>query len=109
MTFDSATPTQGSCSEASGTVTCALGTIADGANASVEIKVTPTGPGTLTNQATRDVRPGRPGLGRQRRASAETTVRPVADLSLTKSDSPDPVLAGEQLTYTLAREQLRPA
>ena len=36
-------------------------------------------------------------------ASAETTVDPVADLSLTKSDSPDPVLAGELLTYTLRR------
>ena len=26
---------------------------------------------------------------------------PAADLSLTKTDSPDPVLAGELLTYTL--------
>ena len=34
-------------------------------------------------------------------ASATTTVKPVADLGLTKSDSPDPVLAGQLLTYTL--------
>ena len=33
-------------------------------------------------------------------ASAETTVDPAADLSLTKSDSPDPVLAGQLLTYS---------
>ena len=36
-------------------------------------------------------------------ASATTTVDPAADLSLTKSDSPDPVLAGELLTYTPER------
>ena len=35
-------------------------------------------------------------------ASAATTVNPAADLSLTKSDSPDPVLQGQQLTYTLS-------
>ena len=34
-------------------------------------------------------------------ATADTTVRPSADLSLTKSDSPDPVQAGELLTYSL--------
>ena len=51
VTFESATPTQGTCSESSGTVTCALGTIANGANAGVEVKVTPQNPGTITNQA----------------------------------------------------------
>ena len=40
-------------------------------------------------------------------ASATTTVDPVADLSLTKSDSPDPVLSGQQLTYTLGDPQQR--
>ena len=39
VTFDSATPSQGTCSESSGTVTCALGTIANGQGASVGIKV----------------------------------------------------------------------
>ena len=51
MTFDSATPTQGSCSQSSGTVTCSLGTIANGASAGVEIKVTPQSAGSITNQA----------------------------------------------------------
>jgi uncharacterized repeat protein (TIGR01451 family) len=100
ITYDSATPTQGSCLESSGTVTCQLGTIPSGANAGVVIKVHPTGPGTLTNQAsvTSDLAdPDSADAG----ASAETTVRPVANLALTKSDSPDPVLAGQELTYTL--------
>ena len=34
-------------------------------------------------------------------ASAQTTVTATADLSLTKTDAPDPVLEGEQITYTL--------
>ncbi|HEX9410402.1 MAG TPA: exo-alpha-sialidase [Actinomycetota bacterium] len=50
VVFASATPSQGSCSEASGTVTCNLGTLSG--MATVEIKVTPTGPGTLTDTAT---------------------------------------------------------
>src|SRR6185503_5813904 len=51
-TYDSATPSQGSCSQAAGTVTCSLGTLANGASASVVIKVRPTATGTIANQAT---------------------------------------------------------
>jgi acid phosphatase type 7 len=51
VTYDSATPSQGSCTESAGTVTCALGTLAGGATASVDVKVTPQGEGNLTNQA----------------------------------------------------------
>ena len=64
------------------------------------IKVRPQSPGTITNQA------GVVSLAldadtADNNASAETTVDPAADLSLTKSDSPDPVLVGGTLTYTL--------
>ena len=51
VTFQSATPSQGSCSQASGTVTCNLGNLANGASATVEIKVTPQSAGTITNTA----------------------------------------------------------
>ena len=51
VTFDSATPSQGTCSQASGTVTCTLGTINNGGNATVSIKVTPQAQGPITNQA----------------------------------------------------------
>ncbi len=100
VTFDSATPSQGTCAESAGTVTCELGTVANGASADVQINVTPQGPGTITNQATVTSGVADPDSG-DRSASAETTVDPVADLALTKSDAPDPVLAGAPLTYTL--------
>ncbi len=44
-----ATPSQGSCSETTGTVTCLLGTLADGASATVSVVVTADTPGGLNN------------------------------------------------------------
>ena len=54
VVFVSATPDQGSCLEAAGTVTCSLGTIADGGSVDVVIAVTvpaDTAAGTITNNA----------------------------------------------------------
>ncbi len=51
VAFVSATPS-GLCSYADGTVTCALGTLADGANTTVTIIVRATTEGTLTNTIT---------------------------------------------------------
>jgi hypothetical protein len=50
-TFNSATPTQGSCVGTT-TVTCTLGTINSAASASIALVVTPTGSGSLSNTAT---------------------------------------------------------
>lgn len=47
----SATPSQGTCSSAGGTVTCSLGSLADGATATVTIRVTPAVKATITNTA----------------------------------------------------------
>jgi uncharacterized repeat protein (TIGR01451 family) len=49
--FISATPSQGTCTQAGGVVTCSLGSVASGASATVTIKVRPTSSGTLTNTA----------------------------------------------------------
>ena len=101
MTFVSATPSQGTCTQSAGTVTCPLGTIANGASASVQINVTPQSTGSITNQASASSGVSDPNSANNT-ASAATTVNPAANLSLTKSDSPDPVLQGQELTYTLA-------
>jgi uncharacterized repeat protein (TIGR01451 family) len=52
VTFQSASASQGSCTASSSTVKCNLGTIGQGAAATVTIKVIPLTPGTLTDTAT---------------------------------------------------------
>jgi hypothetical protein len=51
VTFVPTAISQGSCTEANGTVTCNLGSIAANANAAVTIVVKPTTAGTITNSA----------------------------------------------------------
>ena len=85
------------------------GTLADEADATVEIKVTAQTPGTITNKANVLGIDRRPGHRRTTRRAPTPRSNPAADLSLTKSDSPDPVLAGELLTYTLGVAQRRAA
>src|SRR5206468_3071288 len=93
VTFDSATPSQGSCLQSLGVVTCSLGTLAAGGSASVDVKVRPQAAGPITNQASVSS-DAFDGNTQDNSASAATTVNPAADLSLTKSDAPDPVLLG---------------
>jgi uncharacterized repeat protein (TIGR01451 family) len=52
VTYVSATSTLGSCSESGNTVTCNIGTLSNGASATVTIVVTPITAGTITNNAT---------------------------------------------------------
>jgi uncharacterized repeat protein (TIGR01451 family) len=52
VTFLSVNTTAGTCSEAGGTVTCLLGTMANAANATVSILTLTAAPGTATNTAT---------------------------------------------------------
>lgn len=51
VTLVSTTPTQGTCDEAAGVVTCNLGDLNPGASATVEIVVTPTVGGEISNTA----------------------------------------------------------
>jgi uncharacterized repeat protein (TIGR01451 family) len=102
VTFVSANASQGSCA-GTATVTCQLGTLADGAPATVTIGVTPSNGGALTNTATVTASTSDPDQSNNT-ATAQTAVNappPNADLSLAKSDVPDPVVVGSQLTYTL--------
>jgi uncharacterized repeat protein (TIGR01451 family) len=100
VAFGSATPSQGSCS-GTNPVICDLGTLTSGATATVTIVVTPTVEGIIiTNQAEvagteLDPDPA------NNMASQDTAIRPAADLSIAKSDWPDPATVGEPLTYTI--------
>ncbi len=52
VTYLSTSTTQGSCSEAGGTVTCLLGTMANAVTATISILTIPEQPGIVTNTAT---------------------------------------------------------
>ena len=103
MSFRSATLSQGSCSLMSDVVTCNLGTIDVGANAAVVITVTPLSAESgfsVTNTAS--VEAVEPDSDRTNNtASQSTMVARKADLSVMQKDTPDPVLEGESLTYTV--------
>ena len=89
------------CVESTGTVTCTIGTIASGDAATVIIVVTPGSTGDLTNTATVTSTVVDPSTG-DNAASQATRVNPAADLALTKADSPDPVLLGEEFAFALS-------
>ena len=91
---------QGSCTPAG---VCTLGAVPAGGNATItvigDVSTTATDPFTNTvdvfSLSTSDPISG------NNQASVTTPVSGRADLSITKSDSPDPVRAGENLVYTL--------
>src|SRR5262249_21910986 len=85
----------------SGTVTCTVGNLANGANATITIVVTaPNNAATITNTATVAGQPTDPNTANNT-ASATTTVNGSADLSITKT-VPAAVTTGQQVTYTLS-------
>ncbi len=102
-TFVSSSASQGTCSGTS-TVTCNLGTINSGASATIQIVVTPTVSTLLTNTASVTSSVSDADVTNNS-ATTSTTVNavpgPQADLALTKTDSPDPVTAGNNVTYTV--------
>ncbi len=101
-TFASASSGQGSCSQANGVVTCTLGSIGIGATATATIVVVPTTTGTISNTASVFSNENDPNTGNNSSTATTTVNPPSADLSITKTDSPDPVAVGTNLTYTIA-------
>lgn len=110
VTFVSASSTVGSCSHATGTVTCTVGTLANAASASVTIVVTPKAQavGTLSNSISIDGAETDP-IPTNNSASTVTVVNPKTDLRITKSDLPDPVYAGSPLTYEIVATNVGPS
>jgi uncharacterized repeat protein (TIGR01451 family) len=122
VTFVSATPTQGSCLEADGLLTCSLGDMDSGASAGMELVITTTLTGTLTNSASLSSDTADPNA-ENNSAGQDTTVdaapapvveptptpvvepapvaEPQADLALSMVDAMDPVRVRDNITYTL--------
>jgi uncharacterized repeat protein (TIGR01451 family) len=97
--------TDGRCVIASGVLTCtttAALTPTSSTTFNLTLAVAADYPGTsLTNTATIDSSPVSDPTPGNNSGSDTDTVNKSADLSITKSDSPDPVTAGTDLTYSL--------
>lgn len=103
VAFVSATPSQGNCgAPVAAVVTCNLGAVNNGASATVAFVVTPNAAAvpTITDSATVSAAEFDP-VAANNNASQSTTVDPVADLSVTKTDTPDPVNVGSNVTYSI--------
>ncbi len=104
VAFVSATTSKGSCSYASGKVSCQLGNLAANESATVTILVIvdSDASGTLVNTATvtGDVTDSNPSNNTDSEATLVLAEGgDAADLELTIADAPDPVASGENLTY----------
>jgi uncharacterized repeat protein (TIGR01451 family) len=100
VTYQSATPSQGTCTGTM-SISCNLGTIADEGNATVTIVVTvnsSTVPGVLINIANVLGVEDDPSTGNNF-VSSQTTVNAEADVEVGLTSSPNPVLPGTNLTY----------
>ncbi|MTD14814.1 DUF11 domain-containing protein [Nakamurella sp. YIM 132087] len=103
QTITSASANQGTCSVTGGAVSCAPGTVAAGTTVTVTVRATvdpsrAAGPLALTGSASSTTTDPVPG---NNSSTATVTVQTSADLSLTKVGDPNPVVAGDQVTYTL--------
>ncbi len=108
-TFGTAVLSQGTFSDSGNSFTAILGNLAVGASASVVITATPSGlaVGSLSNSVTTSAVQGDPSPANNT-ASVVTTVDAAANLIATVGSSPNPVLIGQQLTYTVNVTNLGP-
>jgi uncharacterized repeat protein (TIGR01451 family) len=89
------------CSSPANVVTCTLGySLAVGVSTTLQLTTTAPVSGTVWNMAVVESTTYDPDL-ENNRVLIYSSVRSTADLVVTKTDTPDPVLAGETLTYTV--------
>lgn len=103
VTFVSATPSVGTCTQAAGTVTCALGDLDSGESATVRVFVqvpADSSDASITDVATASSDTNDPNL-RNNTAGATVGVGRSADLEVTKTASPSSVAPGEQITFAI--------
>jgi uncharacterized repeat protein (TIGR01451 family) len=103
VTFTSATSTQGTCAynTTTRTVTCNLGTITPGATVMVTITVKPRDEGTLNNTVNVTAGQWDPATGNSSASVNGLQAIKFVDLSVTKTDSADPIFVGDNTTYTM--------
>jgi uncharacterized repeat protein (TIGR01451 family) len=108
LTFVSASASQGTCSHASGSVICDLGTLTNLTRATASIVVRPSVVGTVNNSIA--VHANGPDADfNDNVVAVGTTVLPSADLEVFLAESEDPVTVGNALTYTVTVTNHGPA
>ncbi|WP_417749945.1 SdrD B-like domain-containing protein [Rosistilla oblonga] len=102
LTLSSATASQGSVSNVGNAITGLLGSLASGASATITLStdVASSAAGTITNTAT-VTSDGTETNTANNTATEQTVIGRTVDLAVTKQDSVDPVVPGNQMTYTL--------
>lgn len=100
-TFISATNSQGTFQQSGGVLTCNLGTISARKGATVTVVVRPSGTGIISSTATVGSSQSDPDPSNNSVTVTTRVVPPSADLAVVILDSPDPVSAGGNLTYTV--------
>ena len=93
-----------------GVPNCSLGTIASGGSAAytVTVSVGAATTGTITNNVSVSSTTADPNAANNS-TSEPTAISVQADLSITKTDSVDPVIAGNNLTYTITVDNAGPS
>jgi|GEM_PF-411240 len=106
LSFLSATSSQGSCNFSTGTLTCNVGALAAGAGAIITLNVN----ATLTTNTTDTVSAAANQSDNTlpNNTASLTTSFGIADVAVLMSHTPDPVIAGQPVTYTLIATNLGP-
>jgi uncharacterized repeat protein (TIGR01451 family)/fimbrial isopeptide formation D2 family protein len=110
LTLVSATPSQGAPCTGTTTVSCVLGGLAAGAQATVAVVATASTTGVVVNTATVAGAEPDPAPDNNTATEPTTIANPGdADLRVAKVDSPDPALADGLVAYTITVENRGPA
>jgi uncharacterized repeat protein (TIGR01451 family) len=103
VTLTAAMTSQGTCSYDFGTktVTCNLGTVNAGTPVNIQLTVKPRSEGTLNNTATVTTTDADSNTNNNTASANGVVAQKYVDLSVAKSESADPIFAGENETYTI--------
>jgi uncharacterized repeat protein (TIGR01451 family) len=103
VTFTAVSTSQGTCSYISTTrtITCSLGTVGILSTVNVQITVKPRDEGTLNNTANITGGQWDPATGNSSASVNGVPAIKLVDLSVTKTDSVDPIFVGDNTTYTM--------
>jgi uncharacterized repeat protein (TIGR01451 family) len=103
VTLTATTTSQGTCTfdSTTRTVTCNLGTVNAGSPVNIQLTVKPRSEGTLNNTATVTTTDADSNPGNNSASVNGLPAIKFVDLSVTKSESADPIFAGENETYTI--------